>query len=58
MTAVHDFQEYDNHVKFARFVWLAVGEEAKQSLGLQVNVHCRDFLDLGYSGYHHKNLIQ
>ena len=32
----------DNHVKFARFVWLAVGEEAKQRPGLQVNVYCRD----------------
>ena len=31
-----------NHVKFARFVWLAVGEEAKQRPGLQVNVYCRD----------------
>ena len=32
----------DNHVKFARFVWLAVGEEAKQRPGLQMNVYCRD----------------
>ena len=31
-----------NHVTFARFVWLAVGEEAKQRPGLQVNVYCRD----------------
>ena len=31
-----------NHVKFARFVWLAVGEEAKQRPGVQVNVYCRD----------------
>ena len=31
-----------NHVKFARFVWLAVGEEAKQRPGLRVNVYCRD----------------
>ena len=29
-----------NYVKFARFVWLAVGEEAKQRPGLQVNVYC------------------
>ena len=28
--------------KFARLVWLAVGEEAKQRPGLQVNVYCRD----------------
>ena len=40
MTAVHDFK--DNHVKFARCVWLAVREEAKQRPGLQVNVYCRD----------------
>ena len=40
MTAVHDFK--DSHVKFARCVWLAVGEEAKQRPGLQVNVYCRD----------------
>ena len=32
----------DNHVKFVRFVWLAVGEEAKQFPGLQVNVYCRN----------------
>ena len=32
----------DNHVKFAHFVWLAVGEEAKQRPDLQVNVYCRD----------------
>ena len=31
-----------NHVKFTRFVWLAVGEGAKQRPGLQVNVYCRD----------------
>ena len=31
-----------NHVKIARFVWLAVGEEAKQRPGLQVNVYCSD----------------
>ena len=37
----------DCHIKFARFVWLAVGEEAKQSPGLQVNIYCRDiFLHL------------
>ena len=34
----------DNHVKFAHFVWLAVGEEAKQRPGLQVNVYCHDIL--------------
>ena len=32
----------DNHVKFAHFVWVAVGEEAKQRPGLQVNVYSRD----------------
>ena len=32
----------DNHVKVAHFVWLAIGEEAKQRPGLQVNVYCRD----------------
>ena len=31
-----------NHAKFARFVGLAVGEEAKQRPGLQVNVYCHD----------------
>ena len=30
----------DNHVKFAHFVWLAIGEEEKQCPGLQVNVYC------------------
>ena len=39
----------DNHVKFAHLVWLAVGEEAKQCPGLQVNVYCRDISFLGKS---------
>ena len=45
-----------NHVKFVHFVWLAVGEEAKQRPGLRVNVASADnsYLDLDYSGYHKK----
>ena len=31
-----------NHYKFTHFVWLAVGEEAKQCPGLRVNVYCHD----------------
>ena len=33
----------DNHVKFTRFVLLAVGEEAKRRPGSQVNVFCRGY---------------
>ena len=35
-------KSYQPKPKASRFVWLAVGEEAKQRPGLQVNVYCRD----------------
>ena len=41
-----------NHVKFARFVLLAVSEEAKPKASAD-----NPYLDLDYSGYH-KNRIQ
>ena len=44
-----------NHVKFARFVWLAVGEEAKQRPGLLVNVYCRDIF---FRSMYNKTIIR
>ena len=46
-----------NHVKFARFVWLVVGEEAKQRSGLQVNVYCRD-INFFFRSMYNKAIIR
>ena len=35
-------KSYQLKPKTSRFAWLAVGEEAKQRQGLQVNVYCSD----------------
>ena len=35
-------KSYQLKLKTSRFAWLAVGEEAKQRPGLQVNVYCSD----------------